>query len=1110
MKNTTSANTSETQSKKRSNIETMYPLSPMQEGLLFHSLLSPTAGTYVPQIVLTFAGPNDKQIDGQLLKQAWEDAIARHSILRTGFYWEQRDQPFQVVYRQGGISQNAWQDFWVEQDWQQLSKADQSTKLDILLACNRSEPFNLNQPPLIRLTWVNLGENRYHLVWCYHHLVLDGWSASQLLREVFQSYLASSGAVPPLSTPVSTAYGDYIAWINKQNISQAESFWIEYLKDWNGLVELAILNRANLSNNSLTTQNNSSPTQTLAEQQRPLSTKATQKLKAFAGTHKVTLNTIVQAALGLVLSRYCDTPDVVFGATCAGRPPEISGALSMVGLFINTLPVRVQVEPQTTVVDWLQKLSAQQANTTDYEYVSLRSLQTTISEGKSLFDTLLVFESYPVAADMLSTQKDLQLEDIQFNEWTHFPLTILVSGDDQLTFTAKYRTDELSPEAVSRLLGHLNNAITAFVKKPSRELQEISLLCSVEKKQLADWNRTAVDDYPLDKSVPDLFEAQVEKTPETIALIYENQSLTYQALNEQANQIAHTLQSSGIGPEQRVAVYIERSLEMAIALLAIVKTGAAYVPLDTSYPEERLLYMLGDADVSAVIAGSPRPQSWGSETRSTETPWIEIGEFWSGDASHLTNTQTNTQNPQRTLSPTNSVYVIYTSGSTGKPKGVINTHQGLVNRLCWMQQTYNLTPGQRVLHKTPLSFDVSVWEIFWPLLNDATVVIAKPEGHKDSAYLAKLIQAQQISVLHFVPSMLAAFLEAPTASDCTTLRQVICSGEALSPALKNQFFKQLPNIELHNLYGPTEAAIDVTAYQCQPEDAIVPIGRPIANTQIHLLDRELNPVPIGVPGEIHIGGIGVAKGYLNRPKLTAEKFIEISPHASTFYKTGDIGRYLPDGTIVYLGRQDSQVKLRGVRIELGEVEAALMAHADIRQAVVLIHNDLLIAYVAGDLSSLTDLNQSLPTFLKATLPSVMIPARFVALASLPLTPNGKLNRRALPKPEKIGEAEKVAPRNETERAIAAIWSAVLSLEEDIGIHDSFFDLGGHSLTATRVNTRLRKHFNLELPLKSAFEHPTIASLATHIDALTIAIAQPTQSTNTQPTETSKKYKEIEL
>jgi len=1065
-------------------IENMYPLSPMQEGLLFHSLLSPTAGEYIPQIVLTFVTEPEKRIDAQLLKQVWGNAIARHSILRTGFYWEQRDQPFQVVYRQKDNWQDSWTNkIWIEQDWQSLSDTEQSAKLDMLLAFNRSEPFNLNQPPLMRLTWIDCGNNRYRLLWCYHHLILDGWSASQLLKDVFQQYFALAGN-SALQLQSLYPYSDYIAWLNKQDTDAAQRFWQSYLKNWEGPTSLPILSRQQ--------QKVSKADSNFAEQSRPLSAKATQKLKTFAQAHKLTLNTVIQGALGLVLSRYCDTADIVFGSTCSGRPPTLKGALSMVGLFINTLPVRIQIPETAAVAEWLKNISAQQSKTTEYEYVSLRELKEWVNgkdsvEPKNLFDCLLVFESYPVATDMFGTQADFQLTNIDFNEWTHFPLTLLVSGEEQLTFTAKYRSEQISSEAISRFLGHLNNVLTAFVKKPEQDLSEVSLLCSVEKKQLTKWNATTVETYPLDQSLPSLFEAQVEKTPEAIALTFENKTLTYQALNEQSNRLAHYLQSSGIGEGQRVAVQIERSLNLVIALLAVLKTGAAYVPLEPSYPSERLVYMREDASVATVLKDLP--------TNLQQQP---------------------THNPPRSLRPDSSAYVIYTSGSTGKPKGVINTHKGIVNRLCWMQQAYELSPSQKVLHKTPTSFDVSVWELFWPLLNGATLVIAKPDGHKDPAYISNLIQSQQISVLHFVPSMLAAFLEEPKAKRCSTLRHVVCSGESLSPALKEAFFQQFPSTALHNLYGPTEAAIDVTAWQCEPNgDAqTVPIGYPIANIRIHLLDSHQRPVSIGIPGEIYIGGVGVAKGYLNRPELTKERFVSEPAQSKALYRTGDLARYRSDGAIEYIGRKDNQIKLRGIRIELGEIENTLCAHSAVRQAAVVLYRQQsgdgrLIGYVVGAFENITDLSKDLSNFLKDRLPSAMVPATFISLPSLPLTPNGKLNRRALPDPKQDEKTEKVVPRNETEKAIAQIWSTVLQLD-DIGIQDNFFELGGHSLSATRVNTRLRKHFELDLPLQSIFEYPTLAALATHIDALKVREHRPSQADRSSDSSTPAGYKEIEL
>ncbi|NEP63670.1 MAG: amino acid adenylation domain-containing protein, partial [Symploca sp. SIO2G7] len=753
---------------------------------------------------------------------------------------------------------------------------------------------------------------------------------------------------------------------------------------------------------------------------------------------------------------------------------------------------------------WLQSLAEQQAQTTAYEYVSLRELQAWVNNGRSLFDCLLVFESYPVAADLFQGQTAFRLEEVQFNEWTHFPLTLLVSEGTEITITAKYRSEHISAAAVGRLLDHLKNAVVGIEQNPQGRLQDISLLSTQETQQLADWNRTQTE-YPLDQTLPDLLTQQAETSPNATAVVFEDQFLTYQELHQRANQLAHHLQSQGISAEHRVGIYFQRSLTMMVAILAVVKAGAAYVPLDPDYPAARLQWMLKDANMAAVLTDKILDLPPLSETVVS----IDVA-----DGSQQPETA-----PLHGLTPDSSVYVIYTSGSTGQPKGVINTQRGLVNRLWWMQAAYGLTEQDRVLQKTPLSFDVSVWELFWPLLNGATLVIAKPGGHKDSAYLGQTIRQRQITSLHFVPSMLAAFLEAPDVGSCTTLERVICSGEALSPALQKQFFEKLPNTELHNLYGPTEAAIDVTAWQCQPGETTVPIGRPIANTQVYILDQDNNPVPVGIPGELHIGGVGVARGYLNRPELTGERFLKggmrkakgeedssfILHPSSLLYKTGDLARYRSDGAIEYLGRRDFQVKLRGVRIELGEIEAALDEHPTVQQSAVLLRDDMpggpmLVAYVAGADESDASLKQRLTAFLKQRLADAMVPQVFVAMESMPLTPNGKLDRRALPQPEHRANVEKILPRNSTETDIAAIWQALLQLDV-VGIHDNFFGLGGHSLTATRMNTRLRKQFELDLPLHSVFEYPTVAALAVHIDALRVA---------TKPTESPTGHKEIEL
>jgi amino acid adenylation domain-containing protein len=608
---------------------------------------------------------------------------------------------------------------------------------------------------------------------------------------------------------------------------------------------------------------------------------------------------------------------------------------------------------------------------------------------------------------------------------------------------------------------------------------------------LVEWDKTKAD-FPRDKCLHQWFEAQVARTPEAVAVVFEQKRLTYRELNQRANQLAHYLKKLGVGPEVLVGIYMARSLEMVVGLLGILKAGGAYLPLEPTYPQERLAFMLEEAQTPVLLTqeqglpGIP-PIELGGNSGSLrlvclETDWAIISEE-------------SQENLVSGVKPDNLAYVIYTSGSTGKPKGVMNTHLGICNRLLWMQQAYQLTTDDRVLQKTPFSFDVSVWEFFWPLLAGARLVVAKPEGHRDSAYLVKLIAEQQITTLHFVPSMFQVFVTEPGIENCTSIRQVFCSGEALPFELQKVLFARHKTAQLHNLYGPTEAAIDVTFWQClreQTHQKTVPIGRPIANTQIYLLDPHLKSVPVGEAGELHIGGLGLARGYLNRPELTQEKFIPnpFSDEIGTrLYKTGDLARYRPDGNIEYLGRLDHQVKMRGFRIELGEIEAVLNQDPAVQQALVIAREDepgnkRLVAYLVSESRPERTTVAHIRHLLTAKLPDYMIPASFVFLSAMPLTPNGKIDRQALPKPDSarpefIDEFE--APRTPMEEILAGIWAEVLQLEP-VGIHDNFIELGGHSLLATQIISRLRDIFQLELPLQTVLEWPTVAKLAEHVEA----------------------------
>jgi amino acid adenylation domain-containing protein len=624
------------------------------------------------------------------------------------------------------------------------------------------------------------------------------------------------------------------------------------------------------------------------------------------------------------------------------------------------------------------------------------------------------------------------------------------------------------------MLVHFERLLESIVANPDQPISELSLLTEEERHQLlVEWNDTKRP-FPSDDCLHELFERQVGQTPEAVALVFEGKELTYRELNQRANQLAHRLRNVGVGPDVVVGICMERSLEMVIAVLGILKAGGAYLPLDPTYPLERLSFMLEDADVDVLL----------TQERLRDTLPSIPAHVFALDAED-TLAGYSEENPDPLATADNLAYVIYTSGSTGKPKGVMIEHRGIVNRIEWMQDAYGLTERDRVLQKTPFSFDVSVWEFLWPLLFGARLVIAKPKGHRDPHYLIAMIRAQQITVLHFVPSMLRSFVAELSEDDCASLRHVICSGEALPIDLQQRFLAR-SHSALHNLYGPTETSVDVTSWRCDPSTPLqtVPIGRPISNTQIYILDDRLEPVPVGVPGELHIGGVGLARGYLSRPDLTAERFLPdpfSGEPGARIYKTGDLARYLPDGDIEYLGRIDNQVKIRGFRIELGEIEATLNQHPEVAEVAVIARDDgageeRLVAYLvpSGEPPSTSELRG----FLKTKLPDYMVPAVFVTLESLPLTPSGKLDRRALPEPDHLRpelEQEFVAPRTERERILAEIWADVLGVEQ-VGIYDNFFDLGGDSIRAIQVLSAYATR-GQRVALEQLFLHQTINELA---------------------------------
>ncbi len=1058
------------------NIEDIYELSPMQQGMLFHTLYAPESGVYFEQLNCTLRG----DLNVSAFKQAWQQVVARHPVLRTCFYWEDLDKPLQVVNEQVELP-------WVEYDWCGLTPTEQQNQLETFLQADRQQDFELNQAPLMRFALMRVQEDTYQFVWSFHHVLIDGWSGSIIFKEVFAFYEALKRG-QSLSLKLPHPYRDYIVWLQQQDLSQAEDFWRKALQGFTAPTPL-VVNKA--------MDSSSKQKQTYEEQHILLSVTVTDALHSLAKQHHLTLNTLVQGAWALLLSRYSGESDVVFGATVSGRPAALSEVESMVGLFINTLPARVQVSEEAYLLPWLEQLQAQEVEREQFSYSPLVEIQgwSEVPRGLPLFDSILVFESYPVNDSGLGQSSSLEICNIQAFEQTNYPLTVIIMPGSELSVRIIYDSCRFEAATISRMLGHLQTLLSGMVTNPEQRISALPLLTEAERHQLlVEWNNTQTP-YPRDKCIHQLFEAQVQRTPDAVAVVFEDQQLTYRELNRRANQLAHYLLALGVGPEVLVGLCVERSIEMVVGLLGILKAGGAYVPLDPAYPKERLAYMLNDLQVSVLCTDAinrfpmkqlvERLPEHEVQVVGLDTDWEVIS-------------QESEENSVSAVKSENLAYVIYTSGSTGKPKGVAMAHLPLANLILWQLESAAVSRGARTLQFAPVSFDVSFQEIFSTWCSGGTLVLLSEEVRRDAGALLGLLTEEAIERLFLPFVALQQLAEVAEGSELipTSLREVITAGEQLqiTPAIKD-LFRKLTGCTLDNQYGPIESHV-VTAFSLTGSvnnwPVLPPIGRPIANTQIYLLDRSLQPVPIGVRGELYIGGDCLARGYLNRPDLTEAKFIP-NPFSdepgARLYKTGDLARYLSDGNIEFLGRLDYQVKIRGFRVELGEIEAVLAQHPDVSQTMVLAREERpgdkrLVAYVVLEKEQGVTAKE-LRHFLKEKLPEYMVPAVFARLDAMPLTPSGKVDRRALPKPDQSRISLEVGfspPHTPTEEVVAAIWAEVLGLEQ-VSIHDNFFELGGNSLLASQIISRLRKAFKVELPLCSLFELPTVGSLGEYIEML---------------------------
>ncbi|WP_026785829.1 non-ribosomal peptide synthetase [Planktothrix rubescens] len=1043
------------------------PLSYAQQRLWFLDQLEPNSSFYNVPLALHLEGT--LKID--VLEKSLQEIIQRHESLRTNFLTLDGN-PVQIIKPESN-----WKLTIINDKESQNYQEDNALKK--WLEIHSHQPFDLANESLIRATLLELSDTEHFLLICMHHVVSDGWSMGVFIQELTTLYNAYTKGLEPLLKELPIQYADFALWqrdyLQGEILQNQLNYWQKQLSAAPALLHLP--------------SDRPRPPEQRFEGDRIrciLSPELSQGLNKLSREKGVTLFMTLLTAFNILLYRYTGETDILVGTPIANRTrSELDG---LIGFFVNTLVLRTDLAGNPSFSEALKQLRETATDAYDHQDLPFEMLVEALQPERNMSYTPLFQVMFGLDNEVLNI---IDLEGIKATpqplefKIAKFDLSLFIQVTEaELTAHWEYNTDLFNGETIERMNGHFLTLLEGIITNPSEGISQLPLLTKSEQQQLLiDWNNTQVD-YPADKCIYQLFEEQVERTPHAVAVVFEGQQLTYNELNCRANQLAHYLQTLGVGSEVLVGISVERSLEMIVGLLGILKAGGAYVPLDPDYPTERLQFMLEDSQVSLLLTQQHLLESF-PQSSEMATPKIICL-----DSDHQIIPKN--VNPENSVTTSNLAYVIYTSGSTGKPKGAMNTHLGISNRLLWMQEAYQLTTEDCILQKTPFSFDVSVWELFWPLLNGARLVFAKPNGHKDASYLVKLIQEQQVTTLHFVPSMLQIFLTEKGIENCTSIKRVICSGEALSLELQERFFTRLA-YELHNLYGPTEAAIDVTFWQCQSDSNLktVPIGQPIANTQIYILDSNLQPVPIGILGEIHIGGAGLARGYLNRPELTQEKFIP-NPFSnypdSRLYKTGDLARYLPDGNIEYLGRIDNQVKIRGFRIELGEIETILSQYSAVKTAIVMAREDeteqkRLVAYVVSQAEGISAQQEQsllpvteLRQFLKAKLPEYMVPSAFVILESLPLTSNGKVDRRALPAPDFQSEEQYVAPRNPIEEILAAIWVKVLKVEQ-VGIHDNFFELGGHSLLATQLISRIRKAFKVEMPLRELFVAPTVAALA---------------------------------
>ncbi len=1082
-------------------IENILSLTPIQEGMLFHYLQDPQSQLYFEQLSLDISG----EIDHELFEDAWNVVVETNEMLRAVYRWEKLEKPSQII-----LSEYQYKPGF--HDLSNMSKNRRETALEEIKTKDRHEGFDLTQVPF-RVILCKLAKKQYEMLISNHHILYDGWSNGIILKEFFKAYHELRNGKRSIKVRVKPPFKEFIKRIQSLDRNKQEQFWREYLANLEMPLELPIKRKIQ-------------ETMRVEDYSIILAENITGKLNAFVKNNRITLASVFYTTWGILLLKYCNSVDVIFGTTVSGRSIGIKEIENMVGLFINTIPLRIQAAPDVKLIDVIVAVENQLRRREEFENTPLPDIgsYSTLGGGGSLFDTIVAIENYPLDSRLLPEDSLLSVDSYSITEMTNYDLSVGIMFFNEIAIKFSFKPGLFEKETIENLAGHFKKIIQNMIEKPGTVLSQVELISSQEKNRiLYEFNNTAAE-YPEDKTIHQLFEEQVERSPDRVALVGADLCvcpvcLTYCELHKQSDGLARVLIEKGVMADNIVGIMIERSNEMIIGIFGILKAGGAYLPIDPKFPEERKQFMLKDSGTKILLKKSeirmskletnPNNKKINDQNKNHDFGTALVLNFEHLNFDIVSNFVLRASD----LIPSNLAYVIYTSGTTGKPKGVMIEHRSIVNTLCWRKNYYDFNSRDVVLQLPSFSFDSSVEDIFTPLISGSRLVMIQSQQRFDADYLRGLIKTAGVTHFLIVPPLYKTYLD-EIAGSLTGLRSITIAGEHFTELLVKRHFEKLNHVRLYNEYGPAENSVCSTVYEFRPNRTNILVGKPIANVNCFILDKGGLLFPVGVPGELCVSGAGIGRGYLNRPELTADKFDQdlwdyrddqdkknknffggargavFSKKAPLLYKTGDLARWLSDGNIEFLGRIDQQIKIRGVRIEVGEIENRLLMHESIKESVVIAKNDeygddYLCAYIVSNHEfPISELREYLGKY----LPEYMIPSYFVQLEKIPLTPNGKIDRRALPKPElRFGESY-TAPRNKIETKLVRIWSEVLGrdplhvsqLQTTIGTAANFFRLGGHSLKATALVSKIHKEFDVKVPLAEIFKTPRIRELAIYI------------------------------